>query len=313
MHRILATERHHGTTIRTRDDNGPVHTVSNAIYLGTSVTVDVSAEPSNAADGDDDDGLVLPGGILALAAGQATQVDVTVTNTTGLDAVLYGWIDLNVDGVFDESERAEFPVNDGTTEQVVPLTLPFVPHGVVGRTYARFRLSTDTEAAQYPTGLAYDGEVEDYLVAITSPVGDGPVLVDYGDAAIGNSGTIVSAITTPRSYDTHGAFHSIGDVDGDGTNDLAAAVLIIGSDPGVAIHLMNPDETVKRVEETAVPVDLLTHRFGATHTGAADLNGDGVPDVVVGSPGIQNRSPRAIGRRLLGPRWRFDRLGGHRR
>ncbi|WP_197169020.1 GEVED domain-containing protein [Novipirellula galeiformis] len=266
-------------------DDGPVHIVNDAIYLGTSITADVFANPSNLADGDDDDGLILPGGVLTLTAGQTSQVDVIVTNDTGSDGMLYGWIDLNFDGVFDLSERSEFPVPDKTTEPTVPLSFPFIPAGVAGMTYARFRLSTDGAAAA-PTGAAFDGEVEDYLVTIIPPIGSGQTYFDHGDAAIGNSGSIVSTATTPQSQLVDGAFHNIGDVDGNGTNDLAASVLIGGNSPGVEIHLLNPDGTVKRVESTAIPVDLQTHRLGESFTGLGDLNGDGIPDVVIGSPGI---------------------------
>ena len=104
---------------------------------------------------------------LALTIGAQPTVNVNVTNTTGSGATLYGWIDYNGDGVFDNaSERAQAAVPDATSGGIVTLTFPAVPEGFTGTTYARFRLSTDAAAAD-PTGPASDGEVEDYAVAIT--------------------------------------------------------------------------------------------------------------------------------------------------
>ena len=58
----------------------------------------------------------------------------------------------------------------GTNNGIATLVFPAVPNGVTGTTYARFRLSTDTAAAD-PFGPAQDGEVEDYAVSILSLVG----------------------------------------------------------------------------------------------------------------------------------------------
>ena len=57
---------------------------------------------------DDEDGLNNPAVDLALTIGAQPTVNVIVTNTTGSAATLYGWIDYNGDGVFDNaSERAQ--------------------------------------------------------------------------------------------------------------------------------------------------------------------------------------------------------------
>jgi hypothetical protein len=89
-----------------------------------------------------------------------------VTNNTGGPATLYGWIDYDADGAFENAtERASIAVPDGSTDLTVTLTFPVVPAGFLGDTYARFRLSTDGAAAE-PTGPATDGEVEDYTAVI---------------------------------------------------------------------------------------------------------------------------------------------------
>ena len=71
-------------------------------------------------------------------------MNVRVTNTTGAAATLYGWIDYNANGVFDNAtERASVAVPNGTNNGIVTLVFPPVPAGFFGKTYARFRLSTD--------------------------------------------------------------------------------------------------------------------------------------------------------------------------
>ena len=108
-------------------------------------------------------------------------IDVNVTNNTGSDATLYGWIDYDGDGTFDNAtERSSVPVPTGSTGATVTLVFPAVPwlSPAVTDTYARFRLSTDTAAAN-PTGAAADGEVEDHPVQITyASVADRHVFYD---------------------------------------------------------------------------------------------------------------------------------------
>lgn len=95
--------------------------------------------------------------------------NVIVTNNTGSAGTLYGWIDYNNNGVFENAtERAQVAVANGSNNVIRTLTFPAVPFGFTGKTYARFRLSTAAAAAN-PTGAASNGEVEDYVARITLP------------------------------------------------------------------------------------------------------------------------------------------------
>ncbi len=135
-------------------DNGPSHTIVIGIHMGASVDDDDGTLQNAAADADDvdqapddEDGLVNPTGDLTLYVGLTPSVDVAVTNNTGSAGTLYGWIDYNGDGVFDNTtERASIAVPDGTTAGTVTLDFPAAPLGSASSTYARFRLSTDTVA-----------------------------------------------------------------------------------------------------------------------------------------------------------------------
>ena len=105
----------------------------------------------NQALPDDEDGLNNPVADLTLTIARSLR-STWSTNTTGSAATLFGWIDYNNNGVFDNAtERAQVAVPNGTNGQIVRLTFPAVPQGFTGTTYARFRLSSDAAAAN-PTG-----------------------------------------------------------------------------------------------------------------------------------------------------------------
>jgi carbonic anhydrase len=155
---------------------GPSHTVVSGLMLGANVDMELDAQPNAQADGDDidqalpddEDGVFDPLD-LRVTVGAPPAVTLLATNTTGSEATLYGWIDFNNDGSFDNAtERASVPVPDASTNQSFTLAFPSVPSGFTGGTYARFRLSTDVAAAD-PTGAASDGEVEDYQAEIFNP------------------------------------------------------------------------------------------------------------------------------------------------
>ena len=153
-------------------NNGPRHLVDNTLRMGALVDGEGDGQQSAIADGDDtntddEDGIAA---FPTFYAGQTANITASVTNTTGSQATLYGWIDFNNDGQLDNAtERASVSVPSGGTGNV---TLTFsVPGGAVTSTDlgARFRLSTDPDAAN-ATGSADDGEVEDYIVQIQPPL-----------------------------------------------------------------------------------------------------------------------------------------------
>ena len=110
------------------ENNGPSHQVSTQLYLGGSSDAEANGLPHWRASGDDqstllsksssatavddEDGVRSPLTDLVITAGSQPSVSVTVTNQTGQSAMLYGWIDVNADGVFDnEAERASIELN----------------------------------------------------------------------------------------------------------------------------------------------------------------------------------------------------------
>jgi hypothetical protein len=146
-------------------DDGPAHVRVAGMRLGALTDNDPDGLPSLDADGDDlnnlDDEDAISGGVVF--SEDAPIISVNATNMTGADATLYGWIDYNADGIFDNnSERGSTVVSDGSNAVNFNLTLPAPPINAASLTMARFRLSSDPLAAN-ATGLATGGEVEDYL------------------------------------------------------------------------------------------------------------------------------------------------------
>ena len=155
----------------TSSDNGPSHSGRNGLHIGLLLDSEADGAPSIFADGDDltetddEDGINSSATTVILNDGEALSVTVSVENTIGSAASLYGWVDYNTNGVFDNStERASVSVPNGTSGNVI-LNFPVFPADTYN-TYARFRLSTDPAAAN-STGPATDGEVEDYSFSIT--------------------------------------------------------------------------------------------------------------------------------------------------
>ena len=101
-------------------------------------------------------------------------VNVFVTNTTGSEAVLSGWIDYNSDGVFDNATRARaIVVADGSLGESGPTNVSNRPRWILRHHICPLPLEHRFGAAENPTGFAADGEVEDHLAAITSLPGTG--------------------------------------------------------------------------------------------------------------------------------------------
>jgi hypothetical protein len=130
------TSRGNYQTLAT--DNGPRHTIISGLKIGASVDADngisqnaaANADDVNGALPDDEDGLTNPAVDLVLTVGMQPKVNVRVTNTTGTSATLYGWIDYNADGVFDNAtERASMVVPSGSNIVIQTLVFPVVPGG----------------------------------------------------------------------------------------------------------------------------------------------------------------------------------------
>jgi hypothetical protein len=157
----------------TNADGGAAHvTHANVdVYLGAAVDEEVDGQPDAAAAGDDlagtadEDGVVFPA---TLTSGATNDVAISVVDPDG-QAYLSLFADFNGDGDFadaGETVLADAAVAAGTVN--VPLAVPADAAATVA---VRVRLTDDPgQGGAAPTGLADNGEVEDYLV----PAAGGP-------------------------------------------------------------------------------------------------------------------------------------------
>ncbi|NBB23089.1 hypothetical protein GVN20_27300, partial [Runella sp. CRIBMP] len=144
-------------------NNGARHATLLGMYLGTAIDGDEDGQPTATAngddtdtDGDDEDGVTFPNFLLT---GTNTSVTVTASIAGKLDA----WIDFNQDGDFDDiGERIANTLSLTAGSNQVNFSVPVGSPD--GNAPARFRFSS--MGGLNATGLAPDGEVEDYVAAV---------------------------------------------------------------------------------------------------------------------------------------------------
>ena len=212
----------------TADNGGASHLIDSSLKIGSLTDADsgtlqnVDANADNITDANDEDGVIFNSGLDVNTDSYSTTV--TVTNETGNAATLVGWVDFNQNGQFEsiESVVANVPSIDtnpnADDEQTITLTwdnddsnngnsngdLPGTGalSGVTlatGTTYARFRLTTDTDFdGDNALGAGGIGEVEDYRLSAN---------LDYGDARDTEIGTDTSNYNT--TAEDNGASHVI--------------------------------------------------------------------------------------------------------
>lgn len=182
--------------------------ISPLLTLGTAVDIESAAQHVAAGannngtngDGSDEDGATA----MPINRGTVYYSKVSVMNNTGVAKNLYGWIDFNNDGRFQTGESATVSVPSSATQQTVYLSWTAANTNTiapgVNNVYMRLRISNGTladlttgsnnatvderaigdglagTAASTPYGTAQIGEIEDYLLPVTTTY-------DYGDIA----------------------------------------------------------------------------------------------------------------------------------
>ena len=178
----------------TLANDGARHEAVFSIRLGDRLDPEADGKPAILVDGDDldadddDDGIlfgtpqIFPHPVL----GPGTQPlpvlspgPQTLVALNSVSGYLNAWIDFNRDGDWDDPDEHvvdEVFVGTGPVRPEVPFTVPAsLPDGL---SVMRVRFTTVADAAGTVTGLAPDGEVEDYLVQLLP----GGTAIDYGDA-----------------------------------------------------------------------------------------------------------------------------------
>lgn len=145
-------------------DDGARHVFNPDIFLGLRIDSEPDGQPHSFAQGDDlgggpdEDGVTFTS---LMIPGNTATVRVRASTTGFLSA----WIDFDVNGSWAEAGEKIFDVRTiagGTND--LTFNVPASAKG--GRTFARFRFTTAQSVLNF-TGLAPNGEVEDYIVTVT--------------------------------------------------------------------------------------------------------------------------------------------------
>ncbi len=162
--------------------NGARHLIVPGIIMGVSIDSEPDGQPDPMSLGDDSDLMFPPpnddeDGVVftsPLISGQIATLNVTAS----VNGLLNAWIDFNMNGNWIDPGEQIF-----TDLMLVPgvnqLSFPVPAALAAGQTFARFRFSS--LAGLSFTGMAPDGEVEDYAVNIELQ----PEEFDWGDAPDG--------------------------------------------------------------------------------------------------------------------------------
>jgi uncharacterized repeat protein (TIGR01451 family) len=221
--------------------NGARHLITGP-FLGTSVDGEDDGQPNATATGDDgdgnddEDGVTIPG---ALVTGSTAAVDVVASAACTLSA----WVDFNGDGDWADAGEDISPGGVVLAAGNNSLTFPVPAGATLGTTFARFRCTT--AGAVSFTGLAADGEVEDYQVEIV----DNQFSIGDVTALEGNSSDTLFMFTVTRT-----------------TNSTAASVAYATSD----------SSAVAGLDYTAVPSTTINFSAGGslTQTAVVTVTGD---------------------------------------
>jgi len=183
-------------------NDGARHLVS-LLYLGSRIDNDGDGMPGIGANGDDnsggiddEDGVVFTSWMVP---GQSANIQVTTTGSGMLDA----WIDFNANGFWGDAGEQIFA---SQALSAGPNALVFsVPGFAVSgaHAYARFRYSSF--GGLLPSGLASDGEVEDYEVVFGQPFA-GCIIMD-SDPGLSNTQNEISMTTDAGSGNLIAAYN----------------------------------------------------------------------------------------------------------
>lgn len=235
-------------------EDGARHVVMDGVYLGSRVDIDSDGMPTSDARGDDftgvndDDGVFLLSDITA-----GNEFDIQVT-ASGEGASLNAWIDFNNDGDWDDAGEQIFDDLTLILDQrnILTVMAPADVDPTATQLAARFRWG--------PFGLSYDGpansgEVEDYLLAVETPVNirgevrndtDGDAVFDATDAPV--EGVIVYYDANLDGVRQEDEVSSI-------TNAIGEYQIAISTDSAIDVTLRIDESSLQGGENFVSPID----------------------------------------------------------
>ena len=257
-------------TYNTTGGTAARHPINFLVMLGETCDTDPVGQPGPDADGDDtdtdgddDDGVEFT----EMVPGETT----TITIQTRHSGFLYGWIDFNADGDWDDPGE-NIISDDAKSEETTDYAIDVPADAVLGYTYARFRYILRYGDESTPPvvvnsyGASLPGEVEDYKIYIGE-------MYDFGDAPDDDTYHYETLLAHngarhPVDGTTYLASSSAPSVEPDGQPDLNA-----NDDGGYAEENGVIFHTVFSPEETTT---IQAYMAGAAHLhGWIDFNRDG--------------------------------------
>lgn len=148
-------------------------TSATSLRLGALIDAEGAGNPGNASGAlvDDSTGTADEDSLVQNSGLDTTNTswnsgNISLLNNTGGNATLYGWIDFNLNGVFDAGEGTSTIIGPSASVQTTSLTWTGLSGLVAGNSYLRLRLTT--AAGLSATASAANGEIEDYPITILS-------------------------------------------------------------------------------------------------------------------------------------------------
>ncbi len=155
-------------------NNGAGHLIVPGVYLGSLIDAEVDGQPSVNALGDDTIGLADEDGVnfnigVPTTSNIVTMGSNTITVTASVPGYLNAWADFNQDGTYGGG--SEYAIQNLHLSAGANTVTFMVSDSVeYGSTSMRFRFDTINGDVTAPTGLAKNGEVEDYKIYVTAPL-----------------------------------------------------------------------------------------------------------------------------------------------
>ncbi len=155
-------------------NNGAGHMIVPGVYLGALIDAENDGVPSFNSLGDDTIGLADEDGV-NFNIGVPTSVNIvtigtnTITVTASVPGYLNAWADFNQDNTYGGG--SEYAIqNFHMAAGVNTVTFTVSDSVEYGATSMRFRFAQNLGDVTAPTGLATNGEVEDYKIYVTAPL-----------------------------------------------------------------------------------------------------------------------------------------------
>lgn len=160
------------------ENDGARHLIREDFHLGAGIDSELNGKPNVDATGDNfDDGVTFEdpsttsSGSLAIGKTNTVYIEATVPLNETNYGFVQAWVDLDGNGMFEDDElvfdRALTidAVSGANVGQGQAISFKLSSEGVIGETFMRVRYSSTGGLSA--TGLAIDGEVEDYQVTLT--------------------------------------------------------------------------------------------------------------------------------------------------